>query len=277
MSDEERLNSAFTLMRRMPPANTVKSLAGLIELCPDLVDELLTNVDQPLRVVKDPSTGKDYVICDYNRDGDAYRSPWSNKYFYPEDGSEEKEGFFPSAELRSLEQQANAIFDAYREQYFGTGLSSVYFFDCEAPAFGAAFLIHKEVPAVETLKKGAWDSSHIFDVTPTGKPDEYTYTLTSTVLIAMNIEENTTGDVDLSGSMTSQTVKTKSTDKFTNHIVHMGTMIEEAENKLRTHIESIYIQKTREVLSGARSSSGARDAQWAAIANALANKNESKE
>ena len=154
----------------------------------------------------------------------------------------------------------------------------MYFFDCEAPAFGAAFLIHKDVPGVETLKKGAWDSSHIFDVTPTGKPDEYTYTLTSTVLIAIHIADNTTGDADLSGSLTSQTVKTKSTDKFTNHLVHMGTMIEEAENKLRGHIESIYIQKTREVLSGARSSSGARDAQLAAIANSIASlKNERKE
>jgi capping protein beta len=253
----------------MPPSNIVKSLAGVIECMPDLADDLLTNVDQPLRVVKDPSTGKDYVICDYNRDGDAYRSPWSNTYFNPEDGAE-TDGFSLSPELRTLEQEANIIFDAYREQYFSTGLSSVYFFDCDEPTFGAAFLIHKEVPAVDTLKKGVWDSSHIFDVTPVGT-DEYQYTLTSTVLIAMNLNESSTGDVDLSGSMTMQTTKTKSLDKFNGHLVHMGTMIEEAEGQLRNRIESIYIQKTREVLSGARNSSGARDAAWADIATNLKN------
>ena len=30
---------------------------------------------------------KDYLLCDYNRDGDSYRSPWTNEYDPPiEDG-----------------------------------------------------------------------------------------------------------------------------------------------------------------------------------------------
>ena len=31
---------------------------------------------------------QDYLLCDYNRDGDSYRSPWSNTYEPPlEDGA----------------------------------------------------------------------------------------------------------------------------------------------------------------------------------------------
>lgn len=30
-------------------------------------------VDQPLKVAKDRETGKEYLLCDYNRDGDSYR------------------------------------------------------------------------------------------------------------------------------------------------------------------------------------------------------------
>ena len=42
--------------------------------------------------------GKDYLLCDYNRDGDSYRSPWSNEYDPPiEDGS------IPSDKTRKFE------------------------------------------------------------------------------------------------------------------------------------------------------------------------------
>lgn len=96
MSEEAQLNSSLNLMRRLPPSASENSLAGLIEIAPQLTDELLTHVDQPLKVHKDPKAGKYFVQCDYNRDGDSYRcsqmflvaehifrSPWSNEYFPP--------------------------------------------------------------------------------------------------------------------------------------------------------------------------------------------------
>lgn len=266
MSQEARCNAVYNLMRRMPTQNTTKSLSAVMSVAPELADDILPNIDEPLRVVKDGQTGRDFVICDYNRDGDSYRSPHSNKYFDPETGKQTNNDFFPSDELRRLEQVANNIFDRYRDAYFQGGLSSVYFFDCDV-GFGAAWLIHKEVPSVETLKKGWWDSSHIFDVQPAGK-DTYTYTLTSTVLISMNLEEAATGVVDLSGSLSMQVTKTKTLDKFTGHIQHMGQMLEEQESLLRNRIEVIYIQKTREIL-GVRSSTGQRDAAFASIAQSL--------
>lgn len=40
---------------------------------PDLCEELLSSVDQPLKIARDKARGKDFLLCDYNRDGDSYR------------------------------------------------------------------------------------------------------------------------------------------------------------------------------------------------------------
>lgn len=237
---QEDLKAAYNLMRRMPPSQTTKSLAGVITLAPELTEELLANVDQPLQVSKDPKTGKEYILCDYNRDGDAHRSPWSNTYF---EGGEETDGVLPSAPLRALEIEANKVFDVYRHMYFDTGLSSVYFFEDEEPgAFGAAFLIHKEVAASASLRKGWWDSTHVFNVKPVAGSAgaEFEYTLTSTVLVSMNLQEEATGTVDLSGSMVQQTVKSKKVDKVNTHIVNLGTMLEQMESALRNRLEGSF-------------------------------------
>uniref|UniRef100_UPI0039802BEE hypothetical protein n=1 Tax=Salmonella sp. s54836 TaxID=3159673 RepID=UPI0039802BEE len=98
MAQEIQLDSALDLMRRLPPQQIEKNLSDLIDLVPNLCEDLLSSVDQPLRVSKDTSTGKDFLLCDYNRDGDSYRSPWSNKYF-----PELLDGASPSEHRRKLE------------------------------------------------------------------------------------------------------------------------------------------------------------------------------
>jgi capping protein beta len=98
-------------MRRMPPWTMENSLAGLIELVPQLEDDLLNHIDQPLKVETDTTAGRDFILCDYNRDGDSYRSPWTNEYFPAPD---EESGFLPSNKLRKLEVEANGIFDVVR-------------------------------------------------------------------------------------------------------------------------------------------------------------------
>ena len=40
---------------------------------PSLCEDLLSSVDQPLKIARDKVVGKDYLLCDYNRDGDSYR------------------------------------------------------------------------------------------------------------------------------------------------------------------------------------------------------------
>ena len=45
----------------------------LLELAPEIAEDLLANVDKPLQVAKDKKLSKQYLLCDYNRDGDSYR------------------------------------------------------------------------------------------------------------------------------------------------------------------------------------------------------------
>jgi capping protein beta len=104
------LDSLLDLTRRLPPQNIEHNLAQLVDICPDLADDLLSSVDQPLKVQRCEATGRDYLICDYNRDGDSHRSPWSNAYYPPL-----PDGTVPSPNLRKLEEAANDAFDVYRE------------------------------------------------------------------------------------------------------------------------------------------------------------------
>ena len=70
---ELQLDCALDLMRRLPPQQIEKNLSDLIDLVPDLCEDLLSSVDQPLKIARDKTVGKDYLLCDYNRDGDSYR------------------------------------------------------------------------------------------------------------------------------------------------------------------------------------------------------------
>jgi len=268
---DEKLNSALNLMRRMPPSSTENSLAGLLELAPELTDELLTHVDQPLKIMDDTKKNLKFVLCDYNRDGDSYRSPWSNEYFPPMD-----DGFKPNAKLRELEIQANKLFDVYRKLYFTGGNSSAYFFetndeDEKDGGFGACFLIHKKNDAEKgALKKGVWDSIHVFEVIK-GDGKEYTYKLTTTVMISLILNSDDIGISDLSGLRTQQHEDTKIATSDSDHIKHMGQMLEDCETRIRNEIEGIYIQKTRTVVNGMRGGNQALEKQWGNIAASLQN------
>jgi len=266
MSEDQQLNSALNLMRRMPPSTVENSLAGLLELVPDLTEDLLNHIDQPLKVQNDSKAGREFILCDYNRDGDCYRSPWSNTYFPPSE-----EGFLPSTALRKMENEANEIFDVYRKLYFEGGVSSVYFFNTDekdSKAFGACFLIHKEVEGKKGLENGWWDSIHVFEVLE-NKKNHYEYKLTTTVMVSMGVKGATLGEVDLSGSMTQQDTKVLPLNDQSTHIANLGRMLEDMELKIRNSIEGIYIQKTREVINSIRPATGQQNKEWDAVAKSL--------
>jgi capping protein beta len=251
-------------MRRMPPSAVENSLAGLIELVPELQEELLQNVDQPLRVQQDTVKNRPFILCDYNRDGDSYRSPWSNQYF----PAGEEDGVKPSGVLLKLESEANFIFDQYRHIYFETGVSSVYFFatdkddkNNQGKSFGSCWLIHKDVENKKELEGGWWDSIHVFEANEQ-KKGSFEYKLTSTVIVSMSIKNAIVGEVDIAGSMTQQETKVLPAADVNGHIPNMGNMLEQMELKIRNLIQSIYIDKTRGVVNGIRMVDGAKNKEW---------------
>jgi capping protein (actin filament) muscle Z-line, beta len=127
-----------------------------MRLAPDLTEDLLELVDQPLAVRRCRQTGRDYLICDYNRDGDSYRSPWSNTFDPPLEGGsgggggaggsggEDGDGV-PTDRVRRMEIKANEAFDIYRELYYEGGVSSVYFWNLD-DGFAGVVLLKKGEP-----------------------------------------------------------------------------------------------------------------------------------
>jgi len=77
----ELVDSMLDLMRRLPPTRTEENVNSLITICPEYADDLLGSVDQPLQLKTDHATGREYLACDYNRDGESYRYISSNPLY----------------------------------------------------------------------------------------------------------------------------------------------------------------------------------------------------
>ncbi len=67
------VSSMLDLMRRLPPTKIEENVEALMQISPDYADDLSGNVDQPLKLRVDKSTGKEYLACVYNQDGESYR------------------------------------------------------------------------------------------------------------------------------------------------------------------------------------------------------------
>ncbi|EIM90841.1 F-actin capping protein beta subunit [Stereum hirsutum FP-91666 SS1] len=267
------VDSMLDLLRRLPPTQVEDNVSALVQICPDYADDLLGSVDQPLKLRMDKATGKEYLACDYNRDGESYRSPWSNEYDPPLD-----DGTLPSTKLRKLEVTANEAFDTYREMYYEGGVSSVFLWDLDDGGFAGVVLFKKTLsPSSPSEPSGSWDSIHVFEAAERGRQAHYK--LTSTVMLqlvtrGMDVdaaaaaqsgnghgqgsakEEETwkrEGEVSLSGSMTRQTETDQPVQDSSSHIVNMGRLIEDMEIKMRNLLQEVYFGKTRDVVFDLRS------------------------
>lgn len=243
---DQQMDCALDLMRRLPPQEIEKNLSDLIDLVPSLCEDLLSSVDQPLKIARDKEMGKDYLLCDYNRDGDSYRSPWSNAYDPPlEDGS------MPSERLRKLEIDANHAFDQYREMYFEGGVSSVYLWDLDH-GFAGVILIKKAGDGSKKIK-GCWDSIHVVEVQEKTTGRSAHYKLTSTAMLWLQTNKPGSGTMNLGGSLTRQVEGDANVSEASPHIANIGRMVEEMENKIRNTLNEIYFGKTKDIVNGLRS------------------------
>ncbi|KAJ2395668.1 F-actin-capping protein subunit beta [Coemansia sp. RSA 2603] len=245
--NEQQMDCALDLMRRLPPQNVEENLVTLLEILPEMTEDLLSSIDQPLKIRQDSKTGRQYLVCDYNRDGDSYRSPWSNEYDPPlADGS------VPSDGLRKLELAANEAFDTYTEMYYEGGVSSVYLWDMD-DSFAGVILI-KKVNDGTVRSKGSWDSIHVVEVLEKGR--QARYKLTSTVMlytVASGLRGDRQNEINLSGSLTRQDERDLAAEDSNAHIVNIGRMVEDMEFKMRNSLQEVYFGKTQDIVNGLRS------------------------
>jgi capping protein beta len=194
----------------------------------------LIEMVQELQVCMDKESVKEYILCEYNRDADSYRSPWSNKYDPPlEDGT------VPSEEMRNLEVEANDVFSVYRDQYYEGGISSVYIWEDEDESFIACFLIKKDGEGKRGhMQIGSWDAIHVIQVGPEEEGAAH-YCLNSTVMLSLTTDNKQSGTFNLSGSIRRQMSMTLAVAD--GHLVNMGKMIEEMEGKLRNSLDQVTV------------------------------------
>ncbi|UXI15665.1 centromere protein [Sarcoptes scabiei] len=249
---DKQLDHALDLMRRLPPQQIEKNLGHLLDLVPSICEDLLSSIDQPLKIARDKQTGREYLLCDYNRDGDSYRSPWSNQYDPPLD-----DGNVPSEKLRQLEVDANYAFDLYREMYFEGGVSSVYFWDLDS-GFAGVILIKKAGDGSKKIK-GCWDSIHVVEVQEKSNGRNAHYKLTTTVMLWLQTNKQSSGTMNLGGSLIRQIEGDNPVTESFSHIINIGKMVEDMENKIRSTLNEIYFGKTNNILNGLRSVNSLND------------------
>jgi capping protein beta len=327
MDAASKVDAALNILQRTPPEDTeenVNACAILLSNNGDggdgdgdggdsAVEELYQRIDCPLKDAIDKSVtapngskGRSYILSDHNRDGDCYRSPWSNEYYGGEgeasasaSASSSSSAFKPSRQLRQLEEMANEVFDSYRKLYYGNSssssigsissdgkgdgdisVSSVYLWNKEGGSlkegFAGCFLIKKTLGEISSddgtrSQSGYWNSIHVVDVNclSGGKAK---YELSTTVLLSLDIDchddDNSNNNKSqgkikgegkgnklnskLGGSLTKQIEKIQPCPNESSHIANIGKIIEEVEIELRSNMDALYIQKTREVLNSIR-------------------------
>ncbi|CAG8450605.1 11123_t:CDS:10 [Ambispora leptoticha] len=243
----DQLDCALDLMRRLSPQNMEENLTKLIDIVPDLQEDILNAVDQPLKVKQCKKTGRDYLVAEYNRDGDSTRSPWSNEYDPPY-----PEGFVTTGKLRKLEITANEAFNIYREMYYDGGYSSAYLWEEGNDGFAGVVLFKKVDEGGDKRKtKGAWDSIHVFSLEEKGRKAHYK--LTSTVMLYTITTKPELGDLNLSGNMTRQVAVEYTFEDPQAHIANIGRIIEDMELKMRNLLQEVYFNKTKDIVNDLRS------------------------
>jgi capping protein beta len=226
----------------MPPDQAEKNLAGLAHLISDdeLVDQIYQRADKPMEGAKCLTTGSSFIKCEYNRDADSYRSPWSNQYQPPIEGAN-----LPSDSLRALESECNTVFSEYVRLYYDEAISSVYLWETGSNAYAASFLVKKDVDA-GALHKGTWESTSLVSVTVNSASRKMEMSVTATVYLHIQLDS-----VNLCGSLSRQ--QTKSVPFSESGTAYaMISQVEAMETTLRSTLDTIYVGKTQEILNRTR-------------------------
>lgn len=163
----DRTEKLLMFLGSQPPSETRDVFDSLTKLSGSVQESLSQMMRFPLDIADDVTTGKHFIICEFNRiSDDIYRTPWtsslinvaSSAYHGPHDALN-----LPMW-LRRLEIAFNELYLAYCSIYFGSSsdtVSSVYMWTA-ARGFNGVFLSRKRTVASEQDDAdGAWDSVHI--------------------------------------------------------------------------------------------------------------------
>lgn len=215
---------------------------------------MLSSVDVALTSKRCTKSGRDYLCCDYNRDGDSYRSPWSNE-FEPPISEDDAADLVPSGRVRRMEETLNQGVDVYRELYYEGGISSAYLWALD-DGFAGVVLFKKSASGTG---KGGWDSIHVLEVNEAANKRSAHYKLTSTVILDLGLQSSTVDSLELAGNLTRQTQQDsplqglRDAEIEQSHVVNIGRMVEDMETRMRNLLQEVYFGKAKDVIGDLRS------------------------
>ncbi len=201
----------------------------------------------PHQVLAD-STGRQFIATEFNREGDSFRSPFTNQYYPPVE-----DGYQPSESSRQLESKGNELFQEYTMLYYDSAVSSFFVLDQDY-GFDCAFFVRKELAQEEALQSGLWHSFNTCVVRVDRATSTASYRLKSTVLVELHLEEGRLGTLRVNGFLehASERKEALGTDPEATHLEVIGQMVEAAETHLRKELENMEAEKTREILLNLR-------------------------
>ena len=233
----------------------IDAISSVIYENDDLLNEFLQKVDNRTKVCKDDPKGE-FIMCEQNRAGASYRSPYSNNYYPPTEDAK-----YPSAPLRDLEDKLNKMFKLYIKHYYSLStLCSVYCWvlgDELSDGYGVAVLIKNSLTHQKKVNQGSWDSSNLITVTfdNEGEKKKAKYNLITTVNLAMSFEGKACGKVCLSGTIARSSHFSKIVTDYTDdeaHIENIGVLVEDMENSIRNTLDNVYLMKSKQIIDTAR-------------------------
>ena len=101
------------------------------------------------------------------------------------------------------------------------------------------------------MTAGSWDSIHVVEAVEASGGASATYKLTSTLMLAMDVNKAAL-DSNLSGCIVRQKEVTLEVTAEKPHVVNIGMMIEDMEIDMRSNMDALYVQKTREIVNSMR-------------------------
>lgn len=221
-------------MKRVYIPNDVQD--ELLSILPaDQVDPVQKALVRRLKIEKCPDSGRNFICCEFNASGNAFRSPYSNNYVPASDGP------CPSKLHRDLELKGLQLYEDYCNSFYKSFVCSVYIRETSDRSYAMCFAVQT------TGKHGGNDIIHTIDLLYDGH-NKIIFKLVTKFLLRSQVGEN---------CLTVATVKTveepaNRQDVAQQEIVHMIRIIENAEAVLKRSCINFVNSKPLQVAQSCR-------------------------
>lgn len=165
-----------------------------------------------------------------------------------------------SQELKQLESALNEAVNTYASLYYGSNsITSVYVEPESEENFIVAVLIKKtaeyessEDDSNGSSSKATWDSVHLFEINPDeSSAEQFCYHHTATIMLSFDNSVENLKNIKLSGNIIRQ--NELKYPKTGNHLIQIGSLLEDTESRLRSDLQSVYFGRTHDIVNELRS------------------------